>query len=229
MLALTDRVEVRVIPADVLTPIAAYLALAEPNASCLLESVESGGRLSRYSFLGIDYVAAESFEADGLYDRVRAFVEAHRCEADHAGLGGALLAFSYDAARPEARLVPREPAFPPVPDVYVAIPATWLIFDHFTHTLTIWTRGSDVGALDRRIDGYVEEHINAWDVAAGSLLVLEAGGLIGDLSGNGDYLHGGQVIAANPKVFAQMVRALAPYRSELARKPAPKAVRPAEA
>jgi hypothetical protein len=41
--------------------------------------------------------------------------------------------------------------------------------------------------------------------------------LIGDLSGEGDFLHGGQVIAAAPKIFAQMVAALAPYRAELAR------------
>ena len=71
--------------------------------------------------------------------------------------------------------------------------------------------------------------MNAWDVAAGSLLVLESGGLIGDLSGNGDYLHGGQVIAANPKIFAQMVTALAPYRAELASKPAPKVIRAGDA
>jgi myo-inositol-1(or 4)-monophosphatase len=64
-------------------------------------------------------------------------------------------------------------------------------------------------------------------VAAGGLLVLEAGGLIGDLSGEGDYLHGGQVIAATPKVFAQMVTALAPYRAELTRARAPKPVDPA--
>jgi len=66
-------------------------------------------------------------------------------------------------------------------------------------------------------DGFFEIGLNAWDVAAGSLLVLEAGGLIGDLAGEGDYLHGGQVIAATPKVFAQMVQALAPYRADLAR------------
>ena len=47
--------------------------------------------------------------------------------------------------------------------------------------------------------------------------MLEAGGLIGDLAGEGDYLHGGQVIAATPKVFAQMVQALAPFRADLAR------------
>ncbi|MGC1819074.1 MAG: inositol monophosphatase family protein [Casimicrobiaceae bacterium] len=66
-------------------------------------------------------------------------------------------------------------------------------------------------------DGFFEIGLNPWDVAAGSLLVLEAGGLIGDLSGEGDYLYGGQVIAATPKVFAQMVNVLAPFRGELAR------------
>jgi len=65
-------------------------------------------------------------------------------------------------------------------------------------------------------DGFWEVGLNPWDVAAGSLLVQESGGLIGDLSGEGDFLHGGQVIAANPKVFAQMVTALAPFRMELA-------------
>ena len=64
-------------------------------------------------------------------------------------------------------------------------------------------------------DGFFEIGLNAWDVAAGSLLVLEAGGLIGDLAGEGGYLHSGQVIAATPKVFAQMVQVLAPHRGDL--------------
>ena len=66
-------------------------------------------------------------------------------------------------------------------------------------------------------DGFWEVGLNPWDVAAGSLLVLEAGGLIGDLAGNDNYLHGGQVIAANPKVFAQMIATLAPFREDMAR------------
>ena len=70
-------------------------------------------------------------------------------------------------------------------------------------------------------DGFFEIGLNAWDIAAGSLLVLEAGGLIGDLSGEGDYLQSGQVIAATPKVFAQMVQALAPFRADLAREAVP--------
>ncbi len=66
-------------------------------------------------------------------------------------------------------------------------------------------------------DGFWEVGLNAWDVAAGSLLIQEAGGLIGDLAGDGEFLHGGQVIAATPKIFAQMVTALAPFRAELLR------------
>ena len=66
-------------------------------------------------------------------------------------------------------------------------------------------------------DGFWEVGLNPWDVAAGSLLVLEAGGLIGDLAGDGDYLFGGQVIAANPKIFAQMVATLAPFRTDMQR------------
>jgi myo-inositol-1(or 4)-monophosphatase len=66
-------------------------------------------------------------------------------------------------------------------------------------------------------DGFFEVGLNPWDVAAGSLLVLEAGGLIGDLTGEGDYLHGGQVIAANPKIFSQMVQTLSPFRTALER------------
>src|SRR5437667_10459508 len=66
-------------------------------------------------------------------------------------------------------------------------------------------------------DGFWEVGLNAWDVAAGSLLIQEAGGLIGDLAGDGEFLHGGQVIAATPKIFAQMVTALAPFRAELVR------------
>jgi len=64
-------------------------------------------------------------------------------------------------------------------------------------------------------DGFWEVALNPWDVAAGSLLVLEAGGLIGDLAGEGDYLRGGQVIAASPKIFAQMVKELSPFRAQM--------------
>jgi len=73
-------------------------------------------------------------------------------------------------------------------------------------------------------DGFWEVGLNAWDVAAGSLLIQEAGGLIGHLAGDSDFLHGGQVIAATPKIFAQMVAALSPFRAEMLRERASKPV-----
>ncbi|HTS21822.1 MAG TPA: inositol monophosphatase family protein [Casimicrobiaceae bacterium] len=62
-------------------------------------------------------------------------------------------------------------------------------------------------------DGFWEMGLNPWDVAAGSLLIVEAGGLVGDFAGEGGYLHGGQIIAANPRILAQMVKLLSPYRA----------------
>jgi myo-inositol-1(or 4)-monophosphatase len=48
-----------------------------------------------------------------------------------------------------------------------------------------------------RFDGYWERGLHAWDVAAGILLVREAGGVVTDLNGGSDAVHGGQVLAAN--------------------------------
>jgi anthranilate synthase component 1 len=149
----------RTISADTLTPIAAYAELAAPGASCLLESVESaGGRISRYSFVGIDYLDTRSFDGSpDLIERVREFVHGYRIEdVCEAPLGGALVAFSYDAARPFARLRQRHDGEPFMPAAYVAVPQTWLVFDHFTDRLTIWTCGPDQEALDARIDEYLK-------------------------------------------------------------------------
>jgi myo-inositol-1(or 4)-monophosphatase len=99
-------------------------------------------------------------------------------------------------------------------DAYMAMMRTMI-------TQTAGIRRPGAAALDLAYvaagfyDGFWEIGLNPWDVAAGSLLVLEAGGLIGDLSGEGDYLNGGQVIAANPKIFAQIVKELSPFKGEL--------------
>ncbi len=62
-----------------------------------------------------------------------------------------------------------------------------------------------------RLDGFWEFGLGPWDIAAGSLLITEAGGLVGDLEGNSGYLESGNVVAANPKIFAQLIQALAPH------------------
>ncbi len=63
-----------------------------------------------------------------------------------------------------------------------------------------------------RYDGFFEIGLMPWDVAAGSLLVSEAGGLIGDLAGEADCIFSKQVLAATPKVFSQMVTLFTPVR-----------------
>ena len=58
------------------------------------------------------------------------------------------------------------------------------LFGHFGHNLGVWMHG-----------------LNLWDIAAGCLLIQEAGGLIGDFEGGLDHLASGNLVAANPKMF----------------------------
>jgi myo-inositol-1(or 4)-monophosphatase len=60
-----------------------------------------------------------------------------------------------------------------------------------------------------RLDGFWEIGLNAWDTAAGTLLITEAGGRVGTLTG-GEYRQSGNIIAGSPKVFDEMVEALRP-------------------
>jgi myo-inositol-1(or 4)-monophosphatase len=62
-----------------------------------------------------------------------------------------------------------------------------------------------------RLDAFFEQGLHSWDVAAGSLLVSEAGGLVGNYTGESDFLHVGEIVAGNPKQFAQMIQILQPY------------------
>ncbi len=61
-----------------------------------------------------------------------------------------------------------------------------------------------------RLDGFFEMGLAPWDFAAGSLLITEAGGLIGDFQGNATHMASGDVLAGSPKVFAQLVSLLGP-------------------
>lgn len=59
-----------------------------------------------------------------------------------------------------------------------------------------------------RVDGYWEFNLRPWDIAAGVLLVREAGGLVSDLQGGEDFLKTGDVVAATPKVFKSLIQTL---------------------
>lgn len=57
-----------------------------------------------------------------------------------------------------------------------------------------------------RYDGFWESGLSSWDVAAGALIIREAGGLVTDYSGNEGFLDRGEIVAANPKILAHMLR-----------------------
>ena len=60
-------------------------------------------------------------------------------------------------------------------------------------------------------EGFWEAGINSWDMAAGSLLVVEAGGLVTDIYGEDQFLQNGTVVAATPKILPQMLQVLSPH------------------
>lgn len=62
-----------------------------------------------------------------------------------------------------------------------------------------------------RLDGFWEFGLAPWDIAAGTLIITEAGGLVGDLTGEPHYMKSGNIVGGNPKIFAQMLQALAPH------------------
>ncbi len=65
-----------------------------------------------------------------------------------------------------------------------------------------------------RLDGFWEIGLSKWDIAAGCLLVQEAGGLVGDFEGNDSYIDTGNIVGGNPKIFAQILQVLAPHLTE---------------
>jgi myo-inositol-1(or 4)-monophosphatase len=67
-----------------------------------------------------------------------------------------------------------------------------------------------------RVDGFFELGLSRWDIAAGALMIREAGGRISDLKGADAYLESGHVVAGNPKIYAGLSRLLAPHSRGIA-------------
>lgn len=57
-----------------------------------------------------------------------------------------------------------------------------------------------------RLDGFFELRLKPWDMAAGALMVKEAGGLVGALDGSETFLESGNIVAANPKIFKALLQ-----------------------
>ena len=62
-----------------------------------------------------------------------------------------------------------------------------------------------------RYDGFWEMHLKPWDLAAGSLIAQESGALVGNFLGDEGFLESGNIVAATPKIFGQMLQVIAPH------------------
>ena len=65
-----------------------------------------------------------------------------------------------------------------------------------------------------RLDAYWEFGLKEWDIAAGMLLVREAGGLVSDFAGGDDFMKSGNIVAGNPKVFKALLREMQPHLND---------------
>lgn len=101
----------------------------------------------------------------------------------------------------------------PFPSVAAHLDAYSDVLKHFMgRCRTIRRQGS--AALDLayvaagRVDGFFELGLKPWDLAAGAVLVREAGGFVGDAAGGDRFLDTGNVVAANPRLFRAILRVI---------------------
>jgi myo-inositol-1(or 4)-monophosphatase len=65
-----------------------------------------------------------------------------------------------------------------------------------------------------RLDGFWEIGLSEWDMAAGALIIREAGGVVTDFAGGDDYLSTGNVVAGAPKVLPSILQAIRPHLTD---------------
>jgi myo-inositol-1(or 4)-monophosphatase len=65
-----------------------------------------------------------------------------------------------------------------------------------------------------RFDGFWEIGLNPWDIAAGVLLIREAGGLVGDFSGAEGFMKSGNIVAGNPRIFKALLQVIHPHLTD---------------
>ena len=151
------------IAGDLDTPVSAFAKLAAFDPRFLLESVEGGERLARYSFIGFgkclevrldaaglkvgDSLQARPHDQAGLLGALRqALARAPKPMPEMAGvpLAGGLVGYSsYDVVRYFERLPAKARADAPVPDLHYVAPESMLVFDHLTRGIALLHAGSE--------------------------------------------------------------------------------------
>jgi anthranilate synthase component 1 len=151
------------IAADLDTPVSAYLKLKPFRPRFLLESVEGGERLARYSFIGFGdclelrldergltvdgkTVAAPANQQELLDAFRKALAQAPQPTPSIPGvplLGGLVGVASYDLVRRFERLTPRTPLLDGTPEAHYLAPRSLLVFDHLTRGVALLHAGSE--------------------------------------------------------------------------------------
>jgi anthranilate synthase component I len=187
------------IAGDLDTPVSAFAKLAAFDPRFLLESVEGGERLARYSFIGFGKCLEVKLDAsgltvgtaklprpasrDGLLDALRkALAAAPKPMPEMAGvpLAGGLVGYSsYDVVRYFERLPSKARADNPVPDLHYVAPESMLVFDHLTRGIALLHAGTEterqalrrevIKALRGGLPNYVAGVTGQYSQAVGSL------------------------------------------------------------
>jgi anthranilate synthase component 1 len=161
----------REIQADLETPVSAYLKIARGNYSFLLESVEGGERLARYSFIGTEpslvLRTGNKNAVDPLQLVEKEFSQFHPVSIAnlprfHGGMVGYL---SYEVARYFERLPSPDKDPQELPESLLMLADTLLVFDHLTHKIKVVSHAH----LDGDVEIAYREAIRKIDVLADRL------------------------------------------------------------
>ena len=167
----------RDIPADLETPVSAFLKLRAAGARFLLESVENGERLGRFSFIGVGSAArvtvgAKALEVDGVGGKrsvaygeggalgaLRDLLRAQELPAEAGApslLGGLVGYLSYDFVRNLEKVPATLPDRLGLPDGVFLLTDALVMFDHIRRRMTLVALADDVAAGEKRLDAIVE-------------------------------------------------------------------------
>jgi len=111
---------------------------------------------------------------------------------DTAGLpfsGGAVCIFTYDAARVLERIGPKLPADVAFSDALLLVPGTWVVFDHFTHKVTLIGLGreeAERGEIEARLDRYIAQLLGSRPTVPGN---VRANGLVRQSLSQGEFIE----------------------------------------
>jgi len=147
------------LPGDLETPVSAFLKLRPLGAKVLLESAEQGGRLGRYTFIGLDEQASirvvDGADPLGL---LRRSLPANRASTAPGPLGGLVGYFSYDFVRFLEKLPSIRPDPLGLPLAQFIRCTSLIAFDHFTRSMTLLSETADEKRL-KEIAGALKQSV----------------------------------------------------------------------